>query len=146
VADRERGTVLMLMPAAVLVFIMLAAIAFDYSHLYLAKRDLASLADAATNNAVTYGVDQASIRRGDGYALDPDVVEQSVLASIAVHSPDLHLIGEPTVELVTPTEARVTLTARIDFVFTRAIPGASDSETVRVTSVADARANSDTGD
>ena len=140
-ADRERGTVLMLMPAAVLVLIMLAAIAFDYSHLYLAKRDLASLADSAANNAVTYGVDEASIRRGDGYALDPDRVEQSVAASIAVHSRDLHLVGEPIVELVTPTEVRVSLVARIDYVFTRAMPGAKDSETVRVTSVADARAN-----
>ena len=131
----------MLMPAAVLVLIMLAAIAFDYSHLYLAKRDLTSLADAAANNAVTYGADQASIRRGDGYALDPDLVEQSVIASISVHSSDVHLIGEPIVELVTPTEVRVTLVARIDYVFTRAVPGASDSETVRVTSTADARPN-----
>ena len=131
----------MLMPAAVLVLIMLAGIAFDFSHLYLAKRDLASLADAAANNAVTYGVDQASIRRGDGYALDPDLVEQSVAASIAVHSRDLHLIGEPEVELVTPTEVRVTLVAEVDFVFTRAVPGAKDSETVRVTSIADVRAN-----
>ena len=140
-ADRQRGTVLMLMPAAVLVLIMLAAIAFDYSHLYLAKRDLTSLADAAANNAVTYGVDQASIRRGDGYVLDPDLVERSVVASIGVHSRDLHLVGEPLVELVTPTEVRITLVARIDYVFTRAVPGARDSETVRVTSIADARAN-----
>lgn len=131
----------MLMPAAVLVLIMLAGIAFDFSHLYLAKRDLASLADAAANNAVTYGVDQASIRRGDGYALDPDLVEQSVVASIAVHSRDLHLVGEPTVELITATRVRVTLVARIEYIFTAAIPGARDSETVRVTSVADARAN-----
>ena len=130
----------MLMPAAVLVLIMLAAIAFDYSHLYLARRDLASLADAAANNAVTYGVDQASIRRGDGYALDPDLVQRSVIASIEVHSSDLHLVGEPTVELLTPTEVRVTLVARIDYVFTKAVPGARDSETVRVTSIADARA------
>lgn len=129
----------MLMPAAVLVLIMLAGIAFDYSHLYLAKRDLASLADAAANNAVTYGVDQASIRRGDGYALDPELVEQSVVASIAVHSHDLHLIGDPVVELLTPTRVRVTLLARIDYVFTKAVPGARDSETVRVTSTADAR-------
>jgi len=131
----------MLMPAAVLVLIMLAGIAFDFSHLYLAKRDLASLADAAANNAVTHGVDEASIRRGDGFALDPELVEQSVVASIAVHSPDLHLIGDPSVELIGPTKVRVTLVARIDYVFTRAVPGANDSETVRVTSVADARSN-----
>ena len=112
-----------------------------FSHLYLAKRDLASLADAAANNAVTNGVDEASIRRGDGFALDPDLVERSVAASVTVHSRDLHLIGDPIVELVTPTEVRVTLVARIDYIFTGSVPGASDSETVRVTSVADARAN-----
>ena len=37
---RETGTVLMLMPAAVLVLLVLGGITFDYAHLYLAKREL----------------------------------------------------------------------------------------------------------
>jgi len=136
---RDRGTVLMLMPAAVLVLLMLGGIAFDYAHLYLAKRELSSVAEAAANDAVTYGVDQASVRRGDGYVLDADLVTRSVVASIATHAPDLHVVGEPEVDFVSPTKVQVTLTARIEYVFTRAIPGARQSETVRVRAQAEAR-------
>lgn len=129
----------MLMPAAVLVLLILGGIAFDYAHLYLARRELSTLAEAAANDAVTHGVDQAAVRRGDGFVLDPDRVVDSVLASVATHSPDLHLVGDPTVQLVSPTEVRVTITARIDYVFTRAVPGAADDATVTVTATADAR-------
>jgi hypothetical protein len=135
----ERGTVLMLMPAAVLVLLMLGGIAFDFAHLYLAKRELTSIVESAANDAVTFGAEPAAIRRGDGYVLDPDRVMQSVEASLALHASDVQLIGDPTVELVSPTSVQVTVTARIDYVFTKAIPGARTSETVRVTARAEAR-------
>ena len=136
---RDRGTVLMLMPAAVLVLLMLGGIAFDYAHLFLAKRELSSVAEAAANDAVTHGVDQASVRRGDGFALDAALVVDSVAASVADHSPDLHFIGDPQVEMLSPTEVRVTITASIDYVFTRAVPGVAKAATVTVTATADAR-------
>jgi uncharacterized membrane protein len=141
VAGRERGTVLMLMPAAVLVLLMLGGIAFDYAHLYLAKRELSSLAEGAANNAASDGVDEAAVRRGDGYLLDPDLVARSVLASIAARPADLQLVGEPTVELLSPTTVQVTITARIQYVFTKAVPGARTSETVTVRAVAEARSS-----
>src|SRR5437868_1132493 len=59
----DRGTVLMLMPAAVFVLLILGGIAFDYAHLFLAKRELSSTVEAAVQNAVTDGVDQAAVRR-----------------------------------------------------------------------------------
>ncbi|MEY2430843.1 MAG: hypothetical protein QOC92_568 [Acidimicrobiaceae bacterium] len=129
----------MLMPAAVLVLLMLGGIAFDYAHLYLAKRELSTVAEAAANDAVTHGVDQAAVRRGAGYVLDPALVVDSVTASVATHSPELHFIGAPQVEIVSPTQVRVTIVASIDYVFTRAIPGTPGSETVRVTAIAEAR-------
>src|SRR3954449_13306666 len=133
VDDRSRGSVLMLMPAAVLILVILGGITFDYAHLYLAKRELTSLAEGAANDAVTYGLDQASVHRGDGYALDPERVTAAVDASISTHSADLHLEGPPKVVMLGPTEVRVTITARIDYVFARALPAASDGETVTVT-------------
>lgn len=139
VDDRSRGSVLMLMPAAVLILVILGGITFDFAHLYLAKRELTSLAEGAANDAVTYGLDQASVHRGEGYALDPDRVVTAVEASVDTHSPDLHLIGSPRVEIVSPSEVRVTITARIDYVFTRAVPGAPNAETVTVAATADAR-------
>jgi Flp pilus assembly protein TadG len=129
----------MLMPAAVLVLLMLGGIAFDYAHLFLAKQELTSVAEAAANDAVTHGVDQAAVRRGDGYLLDPELVSDSVAASVADHSPELHFVGNPRVELLSTTEVRVTITASIDYVFTRAVPGTPDSATVTVTATADAR-------
>lgn len=137
--EATRGSVLMLMPAAVLVLLVLGGIAFDTAHLYLGKRELSSVAEAAANDAVTYGVDQSAVRRGDGYVLDPELVSRSVAASVALHAADLQLIGDPVVDLVSPTTVEVTLTARIDFVFTRAVPGARRSETVRVRARAQAR-------
>ena len=136
---RDRGTVLMLMPAAVLVLLMLGGIAFDYAHLFLAKRELSSVVEAAANDAVTHGVDQAAVRRGDGFVLDPARVVASVAASVADHSPELHFVGDPLVEIVSATEVRVTITASIDYVFTRAVPGAPGSATVKVVATADAR-------
>jgi Flp pilus assembly protein TadG len=138
-SSRDRGTVLMLMPAAVLVLLMLGGIAFDYAHLFLAKRELSSVVEAAANDAVTHGVDQAAVRRGDGFVLDPARVVDSVVASVADHSPELHFIGDPRVEIISPTEVRVTITASIDYVFTRAVPGAPGSATVTVVATADAR-------
>lgn len=136
---RENGTVLMLMPAAVLVLLVLAGIAFDYAHLFLAKRELSSVAEAAANDAVTFGVDQASVRTGHGYVLDERLVEQSVAASLATSARDLRLVGEPTIELLSPSTVRIRLTATIDYVFTRAFPGARTSEVVTVEAVAAAR-------
>ena len=110
-----------------------------YAHLYLARRELSTVAEAAANDAVTHGVDQAAVRRGEGFVLDPDRVVDSVIASVATHSPALHMVGDPRVQLLSPTEIRVTITARIDYVFTRAVPGAADDAAVTVTATADAR-------
>jgi Flp pilus assembly protein TadG len=131
----------MMMPAAVLVLLILGGIAFDYAHLYLAKRELVALAEGAANDAVTFGADPASVRRGEGFVLDEARIIESVRSSLAVHSPALHLIDEPDVVLETPTRVRVTLRATIDYVFTRAVPGARDAETVTVTATADVRRN-----
>ena len=129
----------MLMPAAVLVLLILGGVTFDYAHLFLAKRELSSAAEAAANDAVTFGLDQASVRRGTGYVLDPELVERAVLASLQTHASDLDLVGEPRVELVSPTSVQVTVTARIEYVFTRAVRGSRTSETVTVQARADAR-------
>jgi hypothetical protein len=110
-----------------------------YAHLFLARRELSTLAEAAANDAVTNGVDQAAVRRGDGFVLDPALVAASVTATLATHGPDLHMVGNPQVQLVTPTAVRVTVTARIDYVFTRAVPGAAHEATVTVSATADAR-------
>ena len=126
----------MLMPAAVLVLLVLGAITFDYAHLYLEKQDLQATAESAANDAVTFGVDQAALRRGEGVHLDPDAVVRSVEASLAVHATGLHLVAPPQVDMPDPTTVRVTLTGRVDYVFVPAVPGASHSAVVHASASA----------
>src|SRR5438552_3809411 len=53
----ERGSVLMLMPAAVLVFLVLGALCVDFGSAYDAQRELASAATAAANDAAGRAID-----------------------------------------------------------------------------------------
>ncbi|HEX2384906.1 MAG TPA: pilus assembly protein TadG-related protein [Acidimicrobiales bacterium] len=126
----------MLMPAAVLVLFILGAITFDYAHLYLAKRDLQAAAESAANDAVTFGVDQASVRRGDGVHLDTRLVVQAVEASLAAHGSGLHLVGPPEVEAIGATQVRVAVAGRVDFAFVGAVPGMARSSVVRASASA----------
>src|SRR3954452_25010937 len=107
---RENGTVLMLMPAAVLVLLILGAITFDYAHLYLAKRDLQAAAESAANDAITFGIDQAAIRRGHGVRLDDQSALRAVDISLAAHGAELHLVDRPHVERIGATQVRVSVT------------------------------------
>ena len=52
---------LALVPAALLVLLVLAAIAVDSASEYLARRELAAAADAAANDAATFGLDEAAL-------------------------------------------------------------------------------------
>jgi Flp pilus assembly protein TadG len=128
----------MLMPAAVVVLLVLGAITFDFAHLYLAKRELQTAAESAANDAVTFGVDQAAVRRGDGVRLDESSVLQAVELSIAAHGNELHLVSAPRVEIVGAGEIRVDLTARVDFVFAPAVPGSPHNSIVHASATATA--------
>lgn len=126
----------MLMPAAVLVLFILGAITFDYAHLYLAKRDLQAAAESAANDAVTFGVDQPAVRRGQGVHLDDQLVVQAAEASLAAHGAGLHLVARPEVERVGATQVRVTVAGRVDFAFVGAVPGVARSSIVRASALA----------
>ena len=126
----------MLMPAAVLVLFILGAITFDYAHLYLAKRDLQAAAESAANDAVTFGIDQAAVRRGGGVHLDYELVAHAVEVSLAAHGTGLHLVAPPDVEAVGATQIRVTLAGRVDFAFVGAVPGVARSGIVRASASA----------
>ena len=127
----------MLVPAGFLVLLILAAITFDYSHLYLAKRELTAVAEAAAQDAVTYGVDQASLRAGDGVRLDRARVDDAVAQALAAHGRDLRITRVEAV-VVSDTQVTVTITATISYVFVRAVPGAAKGATVTARATADA--------
>lgn len=135
--SRDRGSALMLMPAGVLVVMVLAAITMDLSLVHLGRRELVAAAEAAANDAATYGLDEAAYRRGAGYAIDPVRAHAAVAQSLAARGllddlarpPEL-VIGDATIE--------VSLAMHVEYVFARALPGGPHSTTVSATGSATA--------
>lgn len=135
---RSRASVLMLMPAGVLVVLLLGAIAFDMSLVFLRQRQASSVAADIANDLATAALDEARFRASGEYVLDPRHADD--LGRSLVESSDLadHLV-DVEITLLGPESVEVRLTAEVDYVFARAIPGASDGTTVtaRATAIAD---------
>ena len=90
----ERGSVLMLMPAAVLIVLLLGAIAVDSAIVYLGQRQAYNVAFDAANDAAGAGVDLGEVRSSGEIVYDPDRV--AAIASQAVAAAgidDLELVS-----------------------------------------------------
>ncbi len=132
---RERGSVLMLMPAGVLVVLLLGAIAFDLSLVFLRQRQASSLAVDVANDVATVALDEARFREDGEFRLDPDRAAQVGVDLVAAS--DLgELVEEVEVEVLGPDEVTVRVVIQVDYVFARAIPGASDGTTVTASATA----------
>lgn len=131
----ERGSALLLMPAAVLIVLVLAAITVDLSLVHLARREAMAAAEGAANDAVTFGLDEAAYRRGEGYRLDPARVRIAVERALATDAAGERWSGPPRVEVL-GSAVRITVVARVDYVFARALPGGRDHTNVTVTAEA----------
>lgn len=124
----------MLWPSAVLIVLLLASIAFDFSVILLGRRELLWAAHSAANDAATYGIDQAYFRETNDVRFDPDRLEEAVARSVRSRDLRFELVGNPAVEIDDDTdEVRVTLSARVPYLFADAFPGLPDSEVVTVT-------------
>ena len=134
----DRGSVLALVPAALLVLIVLAAIAVDTTTEYLARRELAAAADAAANDAVTFGLDEARFRETGEFVLDPERAEEAVRRALAARSSTV--IDRAAVAVDSdPEEGTVTVTLRSSahLVFSPALPGAPHDVDVVARATAD---------
>ncbi len=130
---RERGSVLMLMPAAVLILMVLGAIAVDLSAVRLGQRELVAAAGDAANDAVTVGLDEAALRAGQGYRIDPARAEAAVVDALAAKGILDDLAEAPTVVVTGADTVEVRLARRVPHLFAKALPGAPDDELVRAT-------------
>lgn len=131
----DRGSVLMLVPAGVLVVLVLAALTVDLSLVHLARREVVAGAEAAANDAVTAGLDEAAFRAGRGYRLDHTRVGAVVQAALAGRGLLDRLERPPRIE-ISGTTVSVSVTLRVDYVFARALPGATNSTVVSATGTA----------
>ena len=130
----DRGSVLMLMPAAVLVLVVLASIAVDFSLVGMRARALHNAAAGAANDAATAAISREGLRRGETW-IDVETAQQVAARSLAARGIDL---VAPPVVTISPDGREVTihLRATYDYVFAPAIPGAPDVFTVEATATA----------
>ncbi|RPI09763.1 MAG: hypothetical protein EHM63_04215 [Actinobacteria bacterium] len=134
----ERASVLALVPAGLLVLVLLAAIAVDSSIGYLGRRELAAAADAAANDAVTYGLDEARFRETGEFALDPARAEEAVRRALTARQSEV--VDRAVLEVQTDADAgsvTVTLRSSVELVFSPAVPGAPETMSVVAQATAD---------
>jgi Putative Flp pilus-assembly TadE/G-like len=136
VAGGDRGSILLLVPAAFLVVMILASIAVDMSLVHLRQRQAQNLASSAANDTVTAAADHLALRDGRVQLAQADA--EAVVGRIVAAS-DLapQVVGAPVVR-IRPGAVEVELTVRADYVFASVVPGAPDGTTVTATASATA--------
>ena len=125
------------MPAAVLVFLVLGALAVDAAAVFLAQRQLANAAVAAANDAVTVALDVDEFYGGSRLRLLGPEAQR--IADEAGQRLDHDGMGDVhPVATVRGSSVEVTITARVELIFSPAVPGGADTAAVAATATADA--------
>ncbi len=126
---RDRGSVLMLMPAALLIVFVLGSISIEFATVSMRQRALYNAADAAANDAATYAIDRVVLRSMGEVVLDPALVEEAVTLSLRAQG--VELAKAPRIELSADRKTiRLELVQNVPYVIARALPG-SDGTIVR---------------
>jgi len=137
--ESERGSVLMLVPAAVLVLLVLGAIAVDSAVVFLAQRDLTNRTAAAANDIAGAATSDASFYGEGRVAVDAGVARRYIAAAFAPSlRPDGYVSWTPELRVLSDRTVEVSATAEVRYVFASAIPGARHTATVSARSVATA--------
>ncbi len=132
----ENGTVLMLMPVAALIMFVLAAITVDLTAVRAGQQDLLAAATDAANDAATAGLDEAALRSGRGFELDPSRVWLVAVEALATRGILDNLSSGPDVSINQDGSVTVSLSRRVPHLFARALPGAPDDKLVLATATA----------
>jgi Flp pilus assembly protein TadG len=135
----ERGSALMLMPAAVLVFVVLGAIAVDFAVAFLGEREVSNAAAAAANDVAGAALDRDRLYADGALRLDPQEADRAGRAAVAAAGlddlDDLQVRVDVAAEEPVVT---VTVSARVRYVFAKALPGGPDGVRVEATATATA--------
>ncbi len=128
-ATGTRGSVLLLMPAGVLIVLLLGAVAVDSAAVYLSQRQAYNVAFDAANDAAGAGID-LGIARGSGeFVLDPTRVHDIAASTVAASGGEGMTLVEAT---IAGDEVVVTVEATVRHVFAPAF-GRPSRETIRMT-------------
>lgn len=127
----------MLMPAAVLVLVVLAAVAVDAAIVFMAQRELQSAAAAAANDAAVAALDEALLYECGGLGVAADRAEEVAAAAFAARAADtVEPFGSPDVTVAASgggIEVTVAARGRVDLLFRPALRGTATQEVAAVT-------------
>ncbi len=127
----ERGTVLLLFPAAMLIMVILGAITIDISLSQVRGRELDAVASSAANDALA-ALDIAALRNNGSIAINPSRAQTIVADSVALSElPSARVIAVDIAQASgQPPVVTVTLQLRVDFIIAPALPGNLSSTTI----------------
>lgn len=125
----------MLMPAGVLVVLLLGAIAFDLSLVFLRQRQASSVAADVANDLASLALDVPTFRETGEYELDPDRAD-SLGRSLLDASDLADELTAATITVDGLDTVTVRVTVEVGYVFAKAVPGAADGTTVTASATA----------
>lgn len=131
--ERERGSVLLLFPAAVLITLVLGSLAVDTALVHLRQRELVEAAESAANDAAIQGLDLDRYRRTGEYRVDPSIARAAVLRSLEARGLGRELAAPPTVRVVGGVVVEVELVRHARHLLGAVVPGAPPTVTVTAT-------------
>ena len=129
-----RGTALMLVPAAMLVFFVLGSISIDLTAIFLAQRSAQRSVSAAADDAAGM-LDTRLIQYNGDLLIDIAAANRVARAHIASRVPSASLRGPVIVKVSADRKSiEVRITVRVPHIMMKALPGRTDYEDVTVTS------------
>lgn len=131
---RERGSVLLLMPAAVLIVIILGGLSVDRAVLFGAQRELVASAQQAANDAAGLGVDIDALRADGALRYSSDRIDRAVRNAMA----DIDGLIDVHWSL-RGGRIEVVVERRVAMVFSKGVPGGPDARVVGATASAQLR-------
>ena len=132
-----RGSVLMLMPAGLLIVFVLGSISIEYAAVSMRQRALYNAADAMANDAATYAIDLVILRATGEVVLDPTLVREAV--ELSLRAQGVELVRAPLIEVSADRKTiHLELVQHVPFVIAGALPGTDGTvvrANVRVTTI-----------
>jgi hypothetical protein len=125
----DRASVLMLVPAGLLIVLVMASIAVDMSLVHLRQRQAHDLASGAANDAATAAAHPSGLRRGD-FVIDRAAAQRVVEQIVAASDLAPEVVGAPVVRATGDGAVEVEISLYADYVFAGVVPGAPDGTTV----------------
>lgn len=133
----DRGSVLALVPATVLVLVMLSAIAVDSAYVFLAQRTLAAEVASAANDIAGLALNDDAFYRDGTVSLSEDAAAAHVADRF--RRPPEPLMDVSATVTVSGDTVTVRATGRVRRIFSPAIPGMAVNAEVRAVTSSGAR-------